>query len=462
MKLYGKKFVKRSMDQSVQDRVETRDAVLWDVLPDQRLCRVKIQGSSQLITTHYPENWEQTPNWLKPGNAVRITHMGGKRGRIEVVSHGQLIPTPVAGDTLPTPSSLADALLAGGHVGASYPVGLSITVQAATYRIDEVQYNSPQTNLDIDTAPAVGQYRYDVIYADDGGTVHIAKGTASSGEPTFPSIPANTIQLGYVLVYGGMEEVNSEFVNREWAEEAPAMVTVIVTDDELAWNELSTNVRVNVFDQYGNPITTAAPGWYLTLEFAIVGNGTLHSDEEGNSRTKIGGHTGGSNNYYDFTYTRDQLATDISPILKGTCVLETFSPSATASIVLKNANGEAMAGQVTPTSWFKYLKDLTSANNVEVDWSEAAVQRIVIDRNVVFTFTEAIDGARLVLIVRQDGVGGHIPSWPESIRFGTDIASIDLTQTAGKQDYLAFFYDGGADKYDLVSHLHGYGEAPTS
>jgi hypothetical protein len=113
MKLYNIRFLKQKTNGMIQQRVESRDAILWDVQTDVRRARVKIQGSSTLVVAYYPENWEATPVWMKPGNAVRISHTGGVRGRIELVGHGTLIPTPIEGDTGTITTTLPDAILSG-------------------------------------------------------------------------------------------------------------------------------------------------------------------------------------------------------------------------------------------------------------------------------------------------------------------------------------------------------------
>src|SRR4030065_2853698 len=118
-KLYGRKFFRRAMDQEAQYRRETRDGIVWEHLPDQRLCRVKIQGSKEQVVAWCPENWEKTPVYLKPGNAVRIAHVGGIRNRIEIVSHGLTIPSPVAGGILPDMGAGANYWVSGGGLLAT-------------------------------------------------------------------------------------------------------------------------------------------------------------------------------------------------------------------------------------------------------------------------------------------------------------------------------------------------------
>jgi hypothetical protein len=214
---------------------------------------------------------------------------------------------------------------------------MSVDVEAASYRIGGIPYTSAATTLPID-AHDDGLYRYDVIYGDTAGTIHVKKGTPATSNPIIPSLddPSTQIQLGYVLVYTGMTEITPVWTNREWSIEKPASVTVTPTPADIPWvGDPSSTVRVEVFDQYGNPVTTTAPGWHMTLEFQNVGNGTI---------TPASGDTGG-NSYYDFTYTRDVDPGDVSPTLKGTCVAD-HNVSGYTNIILRDIDGNPMGGGV--------------------------------------------------------------------------------------------------------------------
>jgi hypothetical protein len=111
---YGKKFLKNRIDSRVQARKESWDGQVREILPTLRLVGVTIQGSSKKIYARYPENWESNPSWMKVGNAVRIAYVGGER-RPEVVGHGLVVPTPVAGggSQFPTLPVGDDAILTG-------------------------------------------------------------------------------------------------------------------------------------------------------------------------------------------------------------------------------------------------------------------------------------------------------------------------------------------------------------
>ncbi len=361
MRLYGKKFLKNRMQRETDRRIETRDAILWDTLPAQRLCRVKIQGTNQLVIAHYPENWEQTPSWLKPGNAIRIIHMGGQRGRIEVIGHGQMVPTPVSGTILPTPATPQNGVLTGCLIRA-VPNDPQMTVQVTTgaYRIGGAEYTLdavPMLYGDnfslgdggamevvagvvvLNAVPAAGYFRYDLISIGADGVIDYAAGTAATSNPVKPDPAASHIALGYILVHSGMTKVLNSDINKEWTVPEPSSVTVVPADSDLTWGQGPVDVVVSALDQYGNAITATGYGWYMILEF-LQGNGTIASAEEGSSTTSIGGHAGATNHYH-FTYTRDNLATDVSPVLKGTCEID--SPiSGLAHIILRDGSGNPM------------------------------------------------------------------------------------------------------------------------
>jgi hypothetical protein len=118
MRLYGKRWLRNAVNYRIGQASETQDAVLMTVLPAQRLAQVQVQGSTNQVTAFYPENWEQTPVWLKPGNVVRITHRGGVRGYIELTGHGQLAPTVGGTPVAPVIPQSVNAVLSGLQVMA--------------------------------------------------------------------------------------------------------------------------------------------------------------------------------------------------------------------------------------------------------------------------------------------------------------------------------------------------------
>ena len=79
MRTYGKRLLRGAADKAVKQASESRDAVLWDILLNERVCRCKIQGSSEFVIARFPQNWASVPEWAKPGQAVRIVFSDGAK-----------------------------------------------------------------------------------------------------------------------------------------------------------------------------------------------------------------------------------------------------------------------------------------------------------------------------------------------------------------------------------------------
>jgi hypothetical protein len=229
---------------------------------------------------------------------------------------------------------------------------MEVIVEAGTYRISGVTYTCAEQNVTIGAAPSTNYYRMDLIQIGIDGAADCKAGTPATSDPVAPTADTGHIALGTVLVPSGAITIPSQYVNVEWTTPEARAITVVPTDDDLASDEASTTVRVKVIDQYGNGIVTDSPGWYLQLEI-LYGNGEVSSSEEGSSTGIIGGHTG-SNSYYDFTYTRDQLATDESPMLRG--ILGLPLSQAYVFITVRDADGNVMGQNYSNPDTFPLLK----------------------------------------------------------------------------------------------------------
>jgi len=342
MRLYGKKIVGNYVDKLQSAKEETRDAILWDILSTQRLCRVKIQGSNTLVVAHYPENWEKTPVWLKKGNAVKIVHTRGVRGRIELMGHGQVIPSPVSGDTFPTPDTPPDCVLTGCNVfEVPNDPKMIVLVGVGTYRIagmtyvlDEIEMNNDYYRmgdgggmgqvagaLPVNAAPASGYYRYDMITVGIDGVLHYTAGTAATSDPVKPTPAVNHVLVGdHFLIPYGLTKITSKYIGMSWSTPVWSEIVMVIADNQLGPGELTTTITVTVRDQYGNPLPGTGYGWYIFLDI-MAGNGYVSSAEEGESSTRIGGHTM-SGSGYTFGYRRDGLITDSSPVIKATLEID--------------------------------------------------------------------------------------------------------------------------------------------
>jgi len=357
MKLYGKKFLRGSIGNAVSAKQETRDAILWDKVPASRVCRCKIQGSNELIITHYPQNWSSEPSWMKPGTAIRIVHVGGDRGKIEVAGLGRAIPTPVAGNMFPTIGYGTDGVLTDCYV-TPCPLNprMAVLTHIGTYRISGVTISLTAIALAnganymlgdggvigdiaaitlINAAPAAGLFRYDLISGGTSAVVDYTAGTAAAS-PVMPSVGASHVVLSYIFVYGGTTKIIETDIGHEWTAPTPSVMTMVVADEHIYWADpVSTTVTLQVLDQYGNP---AVDSWVFGIEIVTPGNGTV-SYGSLNSLTKIEVATYSSS--IVFTYTRDKLVTDRSPMLKGS-VSGTWNTSMYAFILLYDGTGVFM------------------------------------------------------------------------------------------------------------------------
>lgn len=336
MRLYGRRYLLRKMEGTVAKRIESRDGVLWDINYIANTCRVKIQGSDELVVAHFPQNFQVTPTWLKPGNAVRIIHKGGVHGHIEVIGHGQCIPSAANGAAIIPPGVVADdAVLTGCNLLATESDSMTVLVRVGTVRIGGIVYAVSSITMDntayimgmggkldeiagakaISAAPAAGYYRLDAIVVGADLVIDLIQGTTSPS-PVLPAVPSGHVLLGWVFIPCGKTSIVQGDINATFAPATLKSVTMTIADDELAWTELSTTITVNIKDQYGNPIARGdAGGWYVTLEI-LSGNGTVSSAEEGSSSSKIGQHAGTSGTSVQFTYIRGQTTSDKSPMLQ--------------------------------------------------------------------------------------------------------------------------------------------------
>ncbi len=375
MRAYKKRILKDAFERQISRRVETRDAILWDILPEQHVCRIKIQGSDELITARYNQNWENTPSWMKPGNAVRVVHRGGIRGHIEITGHGQNIPTAIAGGTMTPPGTTpVDAILTGMQALADSPASMLVYITAGTYRISGTTYTlaagdlfvmaadsellmsatSPYVmgegyagSVEIDAAPAAGQFRIDLIVIGIDGVIDYVKGTAAT-EPTQPDTPSGHLLIATVLVAGGATSITQNYINRAYVDPVASYLVMEIDDDELEWDETeppvqaTTNIYVRVKDQYGNPYSYGyGTGLHMTLTI-IYGNGEVWSSEDGWSESSVGKNFTGS--YALFQYRRGNTEGDISPFLMAEMPIGKMSLAISGHIDLLDIDGNIMAG----------------------------------------------------------------------------------------------------------------------
>ncbi|NPU84369.1 MAG: hypothetical protein HPY65_07755 [Syntrophaceae bacterium] len=301
------------------------DGILWSVEASTRTCRVKIQGSNNQITAYYPENWQQTPAWLKPGNAVRIAFNRGIRGRIEVVGCGLIVPTPVAGGSAaPTAPTAVDAILTGCNLVPAYnDPDMVVLVKVGTYRIGGVTYtldaiacnsdvykasmggviNTIAGALTVPASPAAGYFRFDLIQVGADGVLDYVAGTPFQTTPVYPVVSADHLQVGgeptYIFLHSGTTEITSINIAGKFAAPVAKSLSVSLAPDHLHPADTTSVITITVLDQYGNAVSSSAP-YVLTAEIYNEDNGTLTGDDgPGSTATRTGIFSSTT-----FTYTK--------------------------------------------------------------------------------------------------------------------------------------------------------------
>jgi hypothetical protein len=223
MKLYNKKKLRKFVDRHISRSIETRDAMCWEVLEEQRVVLVKVSGSEKLIRAHYPKNWSHTPFWLKPGNALRVRHRGGERQYLEVIGHGRTVPATVPGGTArpPIPSG-EDKIMSGLRIVETDPPSLCMNVTEGAVRINGVLYYITDQGAVVagdgaapDLAGMAGQvcfsypppggyFRLDCVEVGTDGEFHVISGEIQyEAAPLVPPESPNHAKIGCVLRHSG-------------------------------------------------------------------------------------------------------------------------------------------------------------------------------------------------------------------------------------------------------------------
>ncbi len=332
MRTYRRNFIKKALNDSTKRSKESRDGVIWYVDSDSS-CRVKIQGTDNLVTAHFPRNQKARPSWMRPGNAVRIIHRGGTRGYIEVAGQGRAIPQPSLGNALPNPGITGDGIIEGMLTTATEPPGNSVTITNGSYRINGIIYyftgtglgyvlmkdpatmtmgDYPVTKMGIslyylDPAPAVGYFRYDILVIGNDQMIDYIKGGEVTSNPVMPDVPTNHILICSILRIGADTVVENSRIGMKWT--TPKVTQVeLVYDPDFYWDfgddTPEMDIQIKIKDQYGHSISTVV---YTRISLQkLFGTGKVWSESTGYHDTYVQQIITGSS--YTFKYERNQLA----------------------------------------------------------------------------------------------------------------------------------------------------------
>jgi hypothetical protein len=134
-------------------------------------------------------------------------------------------------------------------------------------------------------------------------------------------------------------------------------------------------------------------------------------------------------------------------------------------LVTSVANGDVLKYDSTTGVWKNIpqtslqttlVQTPTYAANTTINWASGNIARITLTGNIAITNSGAYDGQKLLLELKQDGVGGRTVSFTSETRFGTDITSITLSSTANKIDKIGLIYNATDLKYDVIAFVKGF------
>ena len=139
-------------------------------------------------------------------------------------------------------------------------------------------------------------------------------------------------------------------------------------------------------------------------------------------------------------------------IISGNVGIGSYAPQAKLDVEGSAyfGSGNVGLGSYTPTAKldvsggqaFTHRFALTDGATVAVDWNNGNTQSVTLGGNRTFTFANGRDGAKYLLIVRQDGAGSRSVTWPSGVLWPGGVAP-DLTTGANSVDIVSFVYDGG-------------------
>lgn len=100
---------------------------------------------------------------------------------------------------------------------------------------------------------------------------------------------------------------------------------------------------------------------------------------------------------------------------------------------------------------------LTDAATIATDASLSNHFRVTLTASrILGNPTNLTDGQRLTWEIIQNATGGWALTFDTLFAFGTDIASVTLTTTASKRDFLGGIYNAATGKIYVIAFVKGY------
>lgn len=105
-----------------------------------------------------------------------------------------------------------------------------------------------------------------------------------------------------------------------------------------------------------------------------------------------------------------------------------------------------------PNATAQIIQTVTDAATCAFDFSVSRDAKVTLGGSRTFTFTGALAGDLLTVIVIQDATGSRLVTFPATVKWAGGTAPT-LTTTASKQDHFYFRYDG-TNYYEVSQKLN--------
>jgi len=138
-------------------------------------------------------------------------------------------------------------------------------------------------------------------------------------------------------------------------------------------------------------------------------------------------------------------------------VTTALGTKATDSLVVHLSGTESVTGLKTFTKRaISSISVLTSGSAVAVDASLSNTFGLTAATNFTLSNpTNAVDGQRIMFIIRQDATGSRVMTLDTKFRFTNQVTAAVLSTAAAKVDYLGVVYNATDDKFDVVAFTRG-------
>lgn len=375
MRMYGKRFIRREREKSIDLKRETKDGIIWSIDISNRKVTLKIQGSNTEIAAYFPDNTHSPPPWCKLGNAIKIMHTGGIRGRIEIIGHGLVIPYPISGNIWPSDPVQENMILTGLQIlampnlpgnkvlvttGTARIEGTIITVGAMSlsdgdeFEMGEGGYmGEVAAILDAGSPVTAGAfpdwgYKINSVQLDQSGNITLAQGNQfkaynngtitmyGGGNPPAgssldnlpkPSVPWGSLEVGTILRYENQTIIRDFDINYDliltlpwWRYgRQPTRLNIETDPPVMEWTDSTADISIICYDNLEQLMHFK----YISLEASIVsGNGLLRDKVYDTGwDTTITAHqvvdqAGVWFPYWSLEYKRGQDISDVSPMIK--------------------------------------------------------------------------------------------------------------------------------------------------